>query len=143
MLVVPWLVNPMTIPTTIRDRIKYLLKRSRKVSLRNLVALLYIDKCHLKTASYVEDSPHEERALGKILARRTMSLARTTIHPAPQDPNVHAEQLTTLRTKSLLAVLPAISATIAVTVILPDVSGAVQAIMEPFPESTPPVQDHW
>ena len=77
----------------------------------------------------------------QVTTLKTMPLLRTAIYP-PQDPNVHTEQLTTLRIKFLLAILPAISDTITVIVTLPDVSGAVQVTREPSPESTPPVYDH-
>jgi hypothetical protein len=41
-------VNAMTIPKIIRDTIRYLLKASRKVFFRNLLTMLYIDKCYAK-----------------------------------------------------------------------------------------------
>ena len=47
---IPWLVNPMTIPRTIRETIRYLLKRSWKVFLRKPMTLLCADKRYLKMA---------------------------------------------------------------------------------------------
>jgi len=134
-------VNPMTIPRTIRDIIKYLLKWSRKVFLKKLVNLLYIDKCHPKIASPVQDFRRQGHT------GRTSSPGRLCPFPGvatqfAQDPNVHVEQDTTLRTKFLPAILSAMSDTITVIVTLVVVFGAVQVTGEPSPESSPPVHDH-
>jgi hypothetical protein len=78
----------------------------------------------------------------QVVNEQTMHLARAAIYPELQDPNVHVEQDTTLRIMFLLTILPVISDTITVTVTLPTVVGATQAIRGPSPEISPPVHDH-
>src|SRR4030042_136629 len=82
-----------------------------------------------------------EAAGGRGATWKIMPLRRA-IYPV-QDPNVHAEQDTTLRTKFSLAILPAISDTTTVTVVLGMyLSGAIQVIIEPSSEISPSSHDH-